>query len=133
MNFQNYTEREQNLKNLTNQTNQTHHNFKPYSPLNCSRAAEYVNDGITLKDAEQVWAFTVGIFGIGAVIGALFGGKFADKFGRKNTMKWNTLLSVVACLLQFFSKMVGRVEVLILGRVLIGISSVARLVSVLEL
>ena len=91
-----------------------------------------MNDEFILKDAEKIWALTVGIFGIGAVIGALIGGKFADKFGRKNTMKWNTVLSVVACSLQFFSKTVGRVELLILGRVLIGISSVAGLVSVLE-
>ena len=126
-----YSQKSSNSQNYT-QINKNYTNFyNPYSPLNCSKAAEYVNDELILKDAEKVWAFTVGIFGIGAVIGALFGGQFADKFGRKNTMKWNTVLSVMACLLQFFSKIVGRVELLILGRVLIGISSVAGLVNVL--
>jgi len=117
-----YSHESSNSQNYT-QTNTNFTNVNTYSPLNCSKAADYVNDELIFKDAEKIWAFTVGIFGIGAVIGALFGGQFADKFGRKNTMKWNTTLSVVACLLQFFSRIVGRVELLILGRVLIGISS----------
>ena len=96
--------------------------------LDCSNnSTEYAaQPELYLADAEKIWAFTVGVFGIGAMIGALSGGKFADKFGRKTTMKWNTLLSVIACLMQFCSKVVGRYEFLVLGRVLIGISSECR-------
>ena len=106
----------QNVSNFQNHTQTdiiytNHTNYEIYSPLNCSRAAEHVNneeedEKLIFKDAEKIWALTVGIFGIGAVVSALFGGQFADKFGRKNTMKWNTLLSASACFLQFFSKIV---------------------------
>lgn len=65
----------------------------------------------------------VSIFLIGAGIGAMAGGPIANKFGRKNALLFNASLNVIASVLFGTCGLVHSVEMLLLGRLIVGVGA----------
>ncbi|KAL6032306.1 hypothetical protein STEG23_013532 [Scotinomys teguina] len=68
-----------------------------------------------------LWSLCVAIFSVGGMIGSFSVGLFVNRFGRRNSMLLVNLFAVVAGCLMGFAKIAQSVEMLILGRLIIGI------------
>ncbi|KAM4746188.1 solute carrier family 2, facilitated glucose transporter member 11-like isoform 1-T1 [Anableps anableps] len=79
---------------------------------------EISKDGLTL-----LWSTIVSIFTIGGFIGVSIGGTLSVKLGRRGTLLTNNVFSLVASLLMGLSSSAGSFEMLIIGRLLIGINA----------
>ncbi|XP_023221239.1 glucose transporter type 1-like [Centruroides sculpturatus] len=69
---------------------------------------------------DFLWAITVSVFAIGGMIGGISGGSIADKFGRKGGLLLNNITGIVGAGFMGFSKISRSVELLIIGRLIIG-------------
>lgn len=72
---------------------------------------------------EILWSAIVSVFLIGGVTGSLSGGWVADRFGRKGAVIMNNILGVLAAILFVCSRYAGSVEMLLLARLVVGLSS----------
>ncbi|VDH89420.1 MFS transporter, SP family, arabinose:H+ symporter, partial [Mytilus galloprovincialis] len=84
----------------------------------------YVNrDGkaMTQSTMTLLWSFTVAAFALGGMIGGFSAGYFCNKYGRKGTLLRNNLLNLLGGLLMLFSDNAKSYEMLIVGRLVIGI------------
>ncbi|XP_068896897.1 solute carrier family 2, facilitated glucose transporter member 1-like isoform X3 [Tenebrio molitor] len=72
---------------------------------------------------DFLWSTIVAIFLVGGTVGSLGGSFFADKAGRKGALIVSSVIGAVAGILFFASKVANSVEMLIGGRLLVGISS----------
>ncbi|XP_065081977.1 solute carrier family 2, facilitated glucose transporter member 1-like isoform X2 [Ochlerotatus camptorhynchus] len=72
---------------------------------------------------DTFWAVVVSIFLIGGVIGSLGGAWVADKLGRKRSYLTCGVLLVLGGVCFQFCRAVGSVELLLLGRVLVGLAA----------
>ncbi|XP_042129990.1 solute carrier family 2, facilitated glucose transporter member 3 isoform X1 [Peromyscus maniculatus bairdii] len=68
-----------------------------------------------------LWSLCVAIFSVGGMIGSFSVGLFVNRFGRRNSMLLVNLLAITGGCLMGFAKIAGSVEMLILGRLIIGI------------
>lgn len=75
---------------------------------------------ITENFKDLLWAITVSIFAIGGMFGGISGGWLADKFGRKGGLLLNNITGIVGAGFMGFSKISRSVELLIIGRLIIG-------------
>lgn len=71
----------------------------------------------------SVWSVAVSIYCAGGMIGGVITGIIADRFGRKGGLLLNNVLVFLAAALQGASKVAKSAEMLILGRLLIGVNS----------
>ncbi|XP_067139927.1 glucose transporter type 1 isoform X1 [Centruroides vittatus] len=69
---------------------------------------------------DLLWAITVSVFAIGGMVGGISGGSIADKFGRKGGLLLNNITGIVGAGFMGFSKISRSVELLIIGRLIIG-------------
>lgn len=69
----------------------------------------------------NLWSLSVAIFSVGGMIGSFSVGLFVNRFGRRNSMLIVNLLAVVGGCLMGFCKISESVEMLILGRLIIGV------------
>lgn len=69
----------------------------------------------------SLWSLSVAIFSVGGMIGSFSVGLFVNRFGRRNSMLLVNILAFVGGILMGFSKMANSVEMLILGRFIIGL------------
>ncbi|EMP39678.1 Solute carrier family 2, facilitated glucose transporter member 3, partial [Chelonia mydas] len=69
----------------------------------------------------SLWSLSVAIFSVGGMIGSFSVGLFVNRFGRRNSMLLVNILAFVGGTLMGFSKMAKAVEMLILGRFIIGL------------
>ncbi|XP_030842993.1 solute carrier family 2, facilitated glucose transporter member 1 [Strongylocentrotus purpuratus] len=69
-----------------------------------------------------IWSTAVAIFAVGGMVGSLSAGFFANYLGRKKSMLANNLIAFVGAALMGFSKMANSYEMLIIGRLIIGIN-----------
>lgn len=70
-----------------------------------------------------IWSWVVAIFCVGGMIGGSMVGFASSYFGRKTALLLNNILVVFATLLMGLAKMAGSYQMLIAGRLLIGINS----------
>ncbi|XP_045508952.1 solute carrier family 2, facilitated glucose transporter member 1-like isoform X1 [Colias croceus] len=70
-----------------------------------------------------VWSITVAIYCVGGMIGGVITGFVADRFGRKGGLLWNNILVFIATALEGLSKLAQSSEMLIVGRLVIGINN----------
>lgn len=68
-----------------------------------------------------LWSLCVAIFSIGGMIGSFSVGLFVNRFGRRNSMLIVNILAIFGGCLMGFAKIAQSVEMLILGRLIIGI------------
>lgn len=68
-----------------------------------------------------LWSLCVAIFSVGGMIGSFSVGLFVNRFGRRNSMLLVNLLAIAGGCLMGFAKIAESVEMLILGRLVIGI------------
>ncbi|KAM8714314.1 hypothetical protein ACLKA7_014444 [Drosophila subpalustris] len=78
---------------------------------------------LSLSGLEILWSFIVSIFLVGGAIGSLGGAGLANKFGRKACMFICAVLFTIGAVLFFFCRAAQSVEMLILGRLIVGLSS----------
>ncbi|CAL4185244.1 unnamed protein product, partial [Meganyctiphanes norvegica] len=83
---------------------------------------ERYNDNITGDMQNLLWSITVSIFAIGGMIGGISGGYLGNRFGRKKGLLINNLLGVGGACLMGFSHVSLSFEMLILGRLVIGLN-----------
>ncbi|KAH8371635.1 hypothetical protein KR093_008344, partial [Drosophila rubida] len=72
---------------------------------------------------DILWSSIVSIFLVGGAIGSLGGAGLANKFGRKVCLLICAGLFIIGALLFFFCRAASSVEMLILGRLIVGLSS----------
>uniref|UniRef100_A0A8D2AXY1 Solute carrier family 2 member 11 n=1 Tax=Sciurus vulgaris TaxID=55149 RepID=A0A8D2AXY1_SCIVU len=70
-----------------------------------------------------VWSLIVSLFPLGGLIGALLAGPMAIKLGRKKSLLVNNIFVVTAAMLFGFSHKAGSFEMIMLGRLLMGVSA----------
>nr|XP_003478003.1 solute carrier family 2, facilitated glucose transporter member 11 isoform X1 [Cavia porcellus]XP_023416570.1 solute carrier family 2, facilitated glucose transporter member 11 isoform X1 [Cavia porcellus] len=70
-----------------------------------------------------VWSFVVSFFPLGGICGALLAGPMAITLGRKKSLLVNNIFVVVAAIMFGFSRKAGSFEMILLGRLLVGISA----------
>ncbi|XP_029651640.1 solute carrier family 2, facilitated glucose transporter member 1 isoform X1 [Octopus sinensis] len=92
---------------------------------------EFYNDTLYSREKQYLsgnmkpflWGLTVSIYCIGGMIGGYISSYFIRNFGRKTTLLWNNLPTIVALTLMCFSKLAHSFEMIIIGRFIVGISA----------
>uniref|UniRef100_A0A8D2DBS4 Solute carrier family 2, facilitated glucose transporter member 3 n=1 Tax=Sciurus vulgaris TaxID=55149 RepID=A0A8D2DBS4_SCIVU len=69
----------------------------------------------------SLWSLSVAIFSVGGMMGSFSVGLFVNRFGRCNSMLIVNLLAIAGGCLMGFCKIAESVEMLILGRLIIGL------------
>ncbi|XP_063798095.1 solute carrier family 2, facilitated glucose transporter member 1 isoform X2 [Pseudophryne corroboree] len=69
----------------------------------------------------SLWSLSVAIFSVGGMIGSFSVGLFVNRFGRRNSMLMANILAFIAAIFMGFSKMAYSFEMLIIGRLVIGL------------
>uniref|UniRef100_A0A8C9FSP3 Solute carrier family 2 member 9 n=1 Tax=Pavo cristatus TaxID=9049 RepID=A0A8C9FSP3_PAVCR len=70
-----------------------------------------------------LWSVTVSIFAIGGLVGAIIVTPIVKFFGRKCTLLLNNVFAVTAAILMSLSQLAGSFEMLILGRIIMGVDA----------
>ncbi|XP_008823552.1 solute carrier family 2, facilitated glucose transporter member 3 isoform X2 [Nannospalax galili] len=82
---------------------------------------ERLEDHPSKELLTTLWSLCVAIFSVGGMIGSFSVGLFVNRFGRRNSMLIVNLLAITGGCLMGFAKIAESVEMLILGRLVIGI------------
>ncbi|XP_014668941.1 PREDICTED: solute carrier family 2, facilitated glucose transporter member 3-like [Priapulus caudatus] len=88
-----------------------------YNKTYYDRTGEPMTDGML----NLLWSFSVAGTAAGGVFGGMSTAFMTDKLGRKPTILLNNILALVSAALFIFSKMLSSFEMIIVGRILIGI------------
>ncbi|XP_076308176.1 glucose transporter 1 isoform X3 [Tachypleus tridentatus] len=80
------------------------------------RTGNDITDGFN----ELIWSITVSIFAIGGMVGGISGGTIANRFGRKGGLLLNNIFAILGGALMGLSKVSHSIEMLIIGRLIIG-------------
>ncbi|XP_037823260.1 solute carrier family 2, facilitated glucose transporter member 1-like isoform X1 [Lucilia sericata] len=78
---------------------------------------------LSAASIDLLWSAIVSIFLIGGAIGSLTGAGLANKFGRKGCILICGVLFFVGAICFFFCRTLSSVEILLLGRFIVGIAS----------
>lgn len=70
----------------------------------------------------SLYALIVAIFAVGGMFGGLAAGWWSNFFGRKFGMILNNIIGVAACVMMYLSRTASAYEMIIVGRLLVGIS-----------
>ncbi|XP_049733792.1 solute carrier family 2, facilitated glucose transporter member 5 isoform X4 [Elephas maximus indicus] len=88
-----------------------------YNDTNYERYGEYIPEvSLTL-----LWSVSVSMFPFGGFLGSLLVGPLVTRLGRKGTLLFNNIFSIVPAILMGCSKVAGSFEMIILSRLLVGI------------
>ncbi|XP_034291868.1 solute carrier family 2, facilitated glucose transporter member 3-like isoform X1 [Pantherophis guttatus] len=88
-----------------------------FNDTSLERTGDYISKSLL----TALWSLSVAIFSVGGMIGSFSVGFLVNRFGRRNSMLLVNVLPMVAGLLMGFSKMARAVEMLIIGRFIIGV------------
>ncbi|XP_070612800.1 solute carrier family 2, facilitated glucose transporter member 3-like [Erythrolamprus reginae] len=81
------------------------------------RTGSFISEGLQ----TALWSLSVAIFSVGGMIGSFSVGVFVNRFGRRNSMLLVNVLAIVGGVLMGLSKVASAVEMLIIGRFVIGV------------
>ncbi|XP_019941870.1 solute carrier family 2, facilitated glucose transporter member 9 isoform X2 [Paralichthys olivaceus] len=84
---------------------------------------ERYGEPIGAEAVTLLWSVTVSIFAIGGLLGAVSVSLFLKVFGRKGTLLLNNIFAIIAALLLSLGEMAKSFEMLIIGRLIIGVDS----------
>ncbi|XP_029805498.1 solute carrier family 2, facilitated glucose transporter member 5 [Suricata suricatta] len=88
-----------------------------YNKTHYERTSDYMSESaLTL-----LWSVSVSMFPFGGFIGSLMVGPLVNKLGRKGTLLFNNIFSIVPAILMGCSKVARSFEMIILSRLLVGI------------
>ncbi|XP_054855829.1 solute carrier family 2, facilitated glucose transporter member 3-like isoform X1 [Eublepharis macularius] len=82
---------------------------------------ERTGEPISKNLLTSLWSLSVAIFSVGGMIGSFSVGLFVNRFGRRNSMLLVNILAIIGGTLMGFSKLAKAVEMLIVGRFIIGL------------
>uniref|UniRef100_A0A673LVT7 Solute carrier family 2, facilitated glucose transporter member 5 n=1 Tax=Sinocyclocheilus rhinocerous TaxID=307959 RepID=A0A673LVT7_9TELE len=68
-----------------------------------------------------LWSVTVSMFPLGGFFGSLMVAPLVNKFGRKGTLLFNNIFSIVPAIMMGVSEVAGSFEIIIAARFLVGI------------
>lgn len=68
-----------------------------------------------------LWSVTVSMYPLGGFFGSLMVAPLVNKFGRKGTLLFNNIFSIVPAIMMGVSKVAGSFEIIIVARFLVGI------------
>ncbi|XP_034935948.1 solute carrier family 2, facilitated glucose transporter member 3-like [Chelonus insularis] len=89
--------------------------------INESIRSQY-NKQLLHGELEFIWSVIVSIFLIGGVIGSFGASWLADKYGRKGAFMVGNIFGVLGAICFSLTPIINSVEILILGRLLVGFS-----------
>ncbi|XP_030563135.1 solute carrier family 2, facilitated glucose transporter member 3-like isoform X1 [Drosophila novamexicana] len=90
----------------------------------CSQTVlEKYGSTMSQSGIDILWSSVVSVFLVGGAIGSLGGAGLANKFGRKPCMLICAVLFAIGAVLFFFCRAAKSVEMLLLGRLIVGLSS----------
>ncbi|KAK3518894.1 hypothetical protein QTP70_014941 [Hemibagrus guttatus] len=81
------------------------------------------SEHIPPNSLTTLWAISVAIFSVGGIFGSFSVGLFVNRLGRRNSMLVANILAFVAAALMGFSKLAASWEMLIIGRLVVGLYS----------
>uniref|UniRef100_A0A8C9YI23 Solute carrier family 2, facilitated glucose transporter member 5 n=1 Tax=Sander lucioperca TaxID=283035 RepID=A0A8C9YI23_SANLU len=84
---------------------------------------ERYGEPLAAETATLLWSVTVSIFAIGGLLGALAVSIILKVLGRKGTLLLNNIFAVIAALLLTLGERAKSFEMLIIGRLIIGVNS----------
>ncbi|VCW67008.1 unnamed protein product [Gulo gulo] len=88
-----------------------------YNQTYYERNNNYINEfSLTL-----LWSVSVSMFPFGGFLGSLMVGPLVNKFGRKGTLLFNNIFSIVPAILMGCSEVARSFEMIIVSRLLVGI------------
>ncbi|KAM9639305.1 solute carrier family 2, facilitated glucose transporter member 3 isoform X1 [Harpia harpyja] len=83
--------------------------------------SERSGEAVSPELLTSLWSLSVAIFSVGGMIGSFSVSLFVNRFGRRNSMLLVNILAFAGGTLMAFSKMAKAVEMLIIGRFVIGL------------
>lgn len=78
---------------------------------------------LAFEELQTLWSAVVSIFLIGGCLGSLAGAWVADRFGRKLSLLYCGILFVVGAIFFYFCRVFASVEILVTGRLIVGLAS----------
>nr|XP_057926569.1 solute carrier family 2, facilitated glucose transporter member 11b isoform X1 [Doryrhamphus excisus] len=90
--------------------------------INQTWTERYQTD-ITVDAVTLLWSTIVSIFTLGGLIGVSLGGTLSMKLGRKGTLLANNILALLAAVMMGLSYPTASFELIIIGRLLIGLNA----------
>ena len=84
---------------------------------------ERYDSELSSDSISTYFSIAVSMFLVGGLIGALSGGWVAEKFGRKRGLLYTQVFSLLGAILMGSCKAANSYEILVLGRILVGISA----------
>ncbi|KAL7864835.1 hypothetical protein AOLI_G00162550 [Acnodon oligacanthus] len=87
-----------------------------YTSVYESRNATVTDNVLTL-----LWSLTVSMYPLGGFFGSLMVAPLVNNFGRKGTLLFNNIFSIVPSIMMGISEVVGSFEIIIVARFLVGI------------
>nr|XP_033778352.1 solute carrier family 2, facilitated glucose transporter member 5 isoform X1 [Geotrypetes seraphini] len=88
-----------------------------YNQTYSSRTGQYASESILV----MLWSFTVSVFPLGGFVGSLLVAPLVNCFGRKGTLLFNNVFSIIPAIMMGCSELAGSFEIIIVARFLIGI------------
>ncbi|KAF4078117.1 hypothetical protein AMELA_G00195650 [Ameiurus melas] len=86
-----------------------------------TNVSESRNSTVTESVLTLLWSLTVSVYPLGGFFGSLMVGPLVNNLGRKGTLLFNNIFSIVPALMMGVSEVLGSFEIIIMGRFLVGI------------
>ncbi|XP_062590446.1 membrane transporter D1-like [Saccostrea cucullata] len=112
------------LKDFYNASYHKRYGNDPYTTntSDATNTSDVTSTGyLSPTELSILWATTVSIFAFGGMVGGLSAGYWCNKYGRKGALLRNNLLHLIAAGLMFSFRFVYSFEMMIAGRLLVGI------------
>lgn len=86
-----------------------------------TNVSESRNSTVTESLLTLLWSLTVSVYPLGGFFGSLMVAPLVNNLGRKGTLLFNNIFSIVPAIMMGVSEVLGSFEIIIVGRFLVGI------------
>uniref|UniRef100_A0A1I8BMQ7 MFS domain-containing protein n=1 Tax=Meloidogyne hapla TaxID=6305 RepID=A0A1I8BMQ7_MELHA len=70
----------------------------------------------------MIWSMIVSCIAVGAILGALSTKPLSERLGRRNGLIFNGIFNVIGALLEYIAKPLASPEILVIGRIILGLN-----------